>query len=42
MSYGDLNGWNVVRGIDHSDECDGLIIERCKTASYKADTGRRR
>jgi hypothetical protein len=22
MSYGDLNGGNVVRGVDHGDECD--------------------
>jgi hypothetical protein len=25
MSYGDLNAGNVVRGVDHGDECDGYI-----------------
>jgi hypothetical protein len=25
MSYGDLNGGNVVRGVDPGDECDGHI-----------------
>jgi hypothetical protein len=22
VSYGDLNGGNIVRGVDHGDECD--------------------